>query len=178
MREYITPAIVLAVREHRESDRIADLFTRDLGRIRARVPGGSKILSKFSPHLSVLNIVTVRLVQKHSFTITDVARINSTPVFLNNARRLGGVLNFVLLLRAVLPHNEPDLPLWHYTRRSLSEGVATLTTLLGLVGYDSRTSQCEHCGKIPAKTFLLSDHSFLCDQCRVHERESNVLLIN
>ena len=75
------PAIVLAVREHRESDRVVDLFTRDLGRIRARVPGGSKILSKFSAHLSVLNIVTVRLVQKHSFTVTDAVRVGDKPAF-------------------------------------------------------------------------------------------------
>lgn len=178
MREYVTSAIVLSTKNYLEHDRIVDLFTRDLGKIRARVPGGRKLLSKFSPHLGVLREVIVRLVHKHSFTIADALTENSFSEIRGNVRKLGAALNVLSLIRVLFAEQEPDNRLWHHVRRAFSEGNVSYAPILLIAGYDSAQASCVQCGNRPVHFFSLHDHAFFCMQCSVHARESEVLLVH
>ncbi len=178
MREYVTPAIVLGIRPVGEQDRVADLFTKDLGRLRARVVGGRKLLSKFAPHLTVLALVTVRLVRKHHFTVADAAadQLVRRPARAVVTQRRA--LEMAFLLRSVLPEMNPDVRLWYYVRYALTESAVRMSSVLKLLGYDPFHARCEHCGGSPVTNFSVGDQSFLCARCGVKVPPGEVLLIH
>ena len=88
MVEYLTQAIVLDSRPQKENDRTVDIYTKNFGRLRVRVIGGRRILSKLAPHLDIFNLVTVRLVEKNQITVTDVLTDE-------RFRKNGGIRDFI-----------------------------------------------------------------------------------
>ena len=106
MKEYITEGIVLALYPHSETDRVADFFTKEFGRIETRVVGGRKILSKFSPHLSPGAYVMARLVKKNVYTLTDV--MSHSRRLYRHPRLRAEVLSILFLIRALVPSANPD----------------------------------------------------------------------
>ncbi|MEK9194268.1 MAG: DNA repair protein RecO [Patescibacteria group bacterium] len=171
MKEYLTQAIVLGVRPIKESDKLADLYTRDLGRIEARIIGGQKILSKLAQHLDLLNLVTVRLIEKNNFTVADIM---SEEIFLGvkkdieSYRKARGVFS---LIRSLLPKGVEDERLWQGLLRALRENNFNSGLFLKLLGYDPVSASCFQCSSKKVNHFFLRDQSFLCSLC--HKNLSN-----
>ncbi len=165
MVEYLTQAVVLNYRPQRENDRLVDLYTKDFGRLEAKVIGGRRILSKLAPHLDWFNLVTVRLVEKNQFTVTDVltkerfGRERRNPGFYPSA------LKIFSLVRTLIPLAAPDLHLWHFLVTGLKESGGNVGTLLKIFGYDPEHASCDTCRKRPVAAFRAKDQSFFCHDC-------------
>ena len=164
MNEYVTEGIVLRVRNERETDRSVDVFTRRLGRLNIKVTGGRRPLSKLSPHLDVLNLVRLRLVEKNQFTVVDALAAGHFPR-LGEPPVMAKALATVALLRTLLPKGEPDLEMWHYLVQGLGAGSWRMADVLRILGYASEEAACANCGRRPVAAFHLKSHEFFCDHC-------------
>ncbi len=157
MREHLTPAIVLGSKPVGEYDRLVDLYTKELGRLRARVIGGLKVASKLSPHLDVGNLVDVRLVYKNQFTVTDV---------LGRGRFQGvGFWRAIFFIKSLVPERNPDFRLWHEILGGLKASKVKTRNLLRILGYDPLLAECVGCGARQVAYFHTQDQSFLCSFC-------------
>ena len=149
-----------------ETDRWVDLYTKDLGRIRARAVGTRKPTSKLGPHLDVMTLVLLRLAYKKQFTVTDAMvkeRFDSLRI---NALRRPFALQFLMLLRRLVPEQVPDIRLWHYVVQSFRDSSVWNKTLLSFLGYDSLHAECVRCEAPRVNYFSLEDQSFFCKTCR------------
>jgi recombinational DNA repair protein (RecF pathway) len=165
MNEYVTEGIVLNIRNQRETDRTADIFTRKLGRVDAKVTGGRKPLSKLAPHLDVLSLVKLRLVEKNQVMVVDALSEESfgggriVPALRSRA------LSLVHLLRFLLPKAEPDERLWHYLVKGFRAGAWRTGDILRILGYAPEEASCALCGHRPVASFYLKSQEFFCERC-------------
>ena len=176
MREFIADAVVLDRRPLGENDLLVDLFTGDLGRVKAKVVSGRKILSKLSGCLDTLNLVEARIVEKKNFTIADAVARNTFSRLRKSQPLLGAALCGARAIKALLPPGAPDPALWHEFTRMLKNSAVNTGTLLKILGYSPRGSVCVHCGRNKAAHFNLRDQIFLCALCGVMFPENNLLL--
>ncbi|MBI4034197.1 MAG: recombination protein O N-terminal domain-containing protein [Candidatus Brennerbacteria bacterium] len=158
MREYFAEAVVLGLKPSGAQDRIVNLYTKDLGRLTARVVGGRKITSKLSPHLEQGNLVEARLVEKSRFVLADA-------VLKKRFGRSSAVFEALFLLNSLLPELVPDLRLWHGLLRGLEKGKPDKKIFLKLMGYNTLLAKCENCGRAPVDYFRTADQIFLCRSC-------------
>ncbi|MBI5733035.1 DNA repair protein RecO [Candidatus Jorgensenbacteria bacterium] len=177
MQEYLTDAIVLRTESRREFDEQVELYTKELGRVSARVIGGRRNLSKLAGHLDPLNLVTIRLVKKGGFTVTDVLTVSRFPRLRENVGVLGYALELSFLIRSTMPKLAPDFHVWYEFLRALKSRWINIKLFLKLLGYDPMHASCESCGKREIVYFTTSDHSFLCNGCRAQFPERGVVYI-
>ena len=177
MREYVSDAIVLAIGPSREYDRVVLLFTKDLGRVRARVTGGAKMLSKFAPHLDPMNHVRVRLAHKNGFTVTDALTYDRFSAAKDDAKIFGAALRMIAFVAALAPEHEPDERVWHELLRALQRGAPDLALLASHFGYDLARAGCERCGAMPAPYFSVTTHALLCANCGARIPENALVLL-
>jgi len=172
MKEYVTDALVLGVRPRGETDRVADLFTKELGRIEARAIGARKTLSKFSPHLTPGTIVRARLVLKRAHTLTDVITYPDPSRMSDRTR--SELLSSLFLIRALVPVGNPDLRLWHALTELITKERGDERSFLALLGYNPLHARCEECGNQEISYFHLTDQRFLCATCSVKFPENEI----
>jgi recombinational DNA repair protein (RecF pathway) len=177
MRECLTEAIVLSVKSGSGQDSVADFYTRELGRIRARVTSGRKILSKLTPHLDVLNLVNLRLVEKRQFIVADVVTKDRFSELRSSSTKLALALNFLRVLRAISYPAEPDPRLWHWLIRSFRSKRFNYREFLKILGYDPAAACCEVCGARQLTHFFLKDQSFLCYRCHTKFPKNKLLYL-
>lgn len=158
MREYFTEAVVLEVSPVGLQDRIVNLYTKDFGRLKAKVVGGRKITSKLSPHLEEGNLVETRLVEKNRFTVTDA-------ILKKKFRKNPSVFDVLFLLKSVVPELVPDLRLWHGLVQGLEREIPDKKIFLKLLGYNSVFADCDHCGSREINYFSAGTQVFLCREC-------------
>lgn len=176
MREYITQAIVLNVRTWREFDKEAVFFSKDLGKFRAMLVGGRRITSKFSPHCDALKKVTLRVVHKNRYTVTDILEEKS----LVDATKGVATKNAFLLanlLERNLPDEAPDEVLWEKTLFDLEKTSFLFSEYLAHLGYDILHASCVHCGKSPIYAFLFNTQVFVCRSCGSKTDGNELLLL-
>lgn len=177
MQEHVTDAIVLGRRPHREWDVVADLFTETLGRVEARVVGGARTLSKFSPHLDSLNRVQVRLVSKNTFTLTDIMTHDRHTDMRGDRSALRRAIEVAFLVRKLVPRGTPDGRLWAFLSDMPRAATPPIPELLSRLGYDPRHGQCELCGNTALSHFIVSDQAFTCLPCHVKFPPNEVVYI-
>lgn len=165
MNEYITEAVVLSAKPYHEFDRMVDFYTKDLGRLEARVVGGAKITSKLSPHLDRFNLVTLRLIEKNNFTVADAITVDRFLKLKTSPQSFEVASTLAFLLKEAVPYNLQDLRLWHELLRSLKRGHFDFRLFLKLLGYDPSSAACSLCDKKAIKYFFPGDHGFLCAAC-------------
>ncbi len=170
MVEYLTQAIVLDSRPQKENDRMVDIYTKNFGRLRVKVIGGRRILSKLAPHLDIFNLVTVRLVEKNQITVTDVLTNERFEKERRNSGFYPSAFGIFSLVRALTPLAAPDLHLWHYLAESLRNSDRDVATLLKIFGYDPAHASCDSCGDYPVRFFRTKDQSFFCKDCGLKAR--------
>ncbi|MGC9611074.1 MAG: DNA repair protein RecO [Minisyncoccia bacterium] len=165
MEEYISEAVVLGYRPRKENDRTVDLFTKNYGRLEAKVIGGRKILSKLAPHLDIFNLVTVRLVEKNNLTLTDVLTDERFKKERSGTHFYPAAFRIINIIRALVPKAEPDRHLWHALTRNLRESDGDIRQILKIFGYDPAHAACDNCGRAPVAAFRAKDQSFFCREC-------------
>jgi recombinational DNA repair protein (RecF pathway) len=175
MNEYVTEGIVLNVRNQRETDRTADIFTRQLGRVDVKVTGGRKPLSKLTPHLDVLSLVKLRLVEKNQIIVVDALSEENFGggKFVPAVR--AHALTLLNLLRFLLPQAEPDERLWHYLVKGFRAGAWRTKDVLRILGYAPEEASCALCGRRPVASFHLKSQEFFCDRCSAKAPQNELI---
>jgi DNA repair protein RecO len=166
MKEHLTEAIVLNTRFATPADRLVDFYTKNLGRLEAKVRGGIKILSKLSPHLDYLNLVTLRLVSKNKYLVADAISQDDFRDLKENAEFYEKASRIVYLIAALTPPELPDLKLWYELIRSFRQKNFSCKNILKILGYDSKEAICEECSSKQPTYFFVKDQRFFCAKCR------------
>ncbi len=169
MKECYTEALVLGVRTQGERDRVVEFYTKNLGRIEAKVMGGRKITSKLAPHLGMGSVVEARLVFKNQFTLTDVLQKRSVIRDVLEAdsekRFIFDFLKLLYFLRKMTPIGLPDLNVWHRVEEVALRRSADLKIFLKILGHDVRLAKCDGCGGEKIRAFQFEDQVFVCGDC-------------
>lgn len=165
MRETVTDAIVLKTAPRREYDRAVTLYTERLGKVEAVAVGALRPASKFAPHLDLLNLATVRLVEKNRFTVTDALAKERFPGLRADRANHAPALAFASALRELAPPHEADPGVWDLAVRSFATAAFGVRPLLALFGYAPTHAACAVCGAPRPALFSLRDRAFLCAKC-------------
>ncbi len=177
MSEYVTRAIVLGFRDSKEHDKVFDLYTESFGRIRVRAPGGRKIVSKLSPHLDVMNLATVKVVEKNALTLTDAILENNFQSLKSNPVSFGKALRALRALSFLSPEAVPDQTLWNFLLDSLGAGTMNPVEMVSVLGYDPRHASCELCGGKDVAFFDEGNQGFLCEPCSSKVKGNHLLYL-
>lgn len=165
MQELVTDAFVLGSypSKRAESFRI-DVLTQKMGRLSAKVVSGLKLNSKLSPHLDVLNLVRLRLVNKNDFLVTDALTIHRFEEVRKDMKSLSAALDLIFLIRSLNPEFYVDEDLWQKMFSSLKYNNIDISSILGSLGYGTSSAECHNC-KEPPSVFLPKDQIFFCTSC-------------
>ena len=121
MREYLTEALVLDKTAANETDFIVDLYTKELGRVKAKITSGQKITSKLSPHLEPLTFSLVRLTEKNGFVVTDALTKNNLSYFRKHPVSFAKALKLISAIRELIYSEETDPKLWFWLKNLCSK---------------------------------------------------------
>lgn len=177
MSEYVTKAIVLGFRDSKEHDKIFDFYTEAFGKIRVRAPGGRKIVSKLSPHLDVMNLATVKVVEKNALTLTDAMLENDFSSLKRDTAFFAKALRALRVISSFSPEAVPEPALWRFIANSLAGGTMDLVELISLLGYDPRHASCELCGGNAVAFFDEGNQGFLCESCSSKVKGNHLLYL-
>ncbi len=165
MKESVTEALVLGVTPSGETDSLVSLYTKEFGRIEARAIGGKKALSKFAPHLDVMNHVLVRLVKKNTTPITDALLENRFLILRNDINTYGKAFVILRILKNCTPLEAQDFELWHLLIRSFSASKPKLEEIMRALGYTMTHAKCDVCKSEKIAFFETQSQVFLCESC-------------
>jgi len=176
MREYLTEALVLDKYHSNENDLTVDFYTKELGRLKAKITSGQKITSKLSPHLEPLTFSLVRLVEKKGFVVADVLTENYLPHFRGYPTHFAKALKLLSALKELIYSEHADPKLWFWLKNSLKKREITFGQLLKILGYDPKLAQCHACRSKFIKHFFVKDQTFFCRQCGFKIPQNTLLL--
>ncbi len=176
MREYLTEALVLDKTAVNETDFSVDLYTKELGRVRAKITSGQKITSKLSPHLEPLTFSLVRLAEKNGFVVTDALTKNNLSHFRKSPVSFAKALKLISAMRELIYPKGIDHKLWFWLKKSLPKGEISYIQFLKIMGYDPKLAECHKCRSKFIKYFLAEDQIFLCRQCGFKIPHNRLLL--
>ncbi|MCS6789218.1 MAG: recombination protein O N-terminal domain-containing protein [Patescibacteria group bacterium] len=149
--EYISEAIVLMIDSNGDLDKVVSVFTKNFGKIIAKVKSASKITSKLRGHLEPGNLIIARLIFKNKFQLVDVLKQEK----LN--------LNFydLYLLNKILPEMEQDENLYF----KLKNSIFSWFDVLKILGWDPKEANCINCGSKKIFVFDIVSQNFFCQNC-------------
>lgn len=153
MNYRVCEALVLTKEDLGEKDALVYLYNPFLGRIAAKVQSARKITSKLNAHLEPGNLVTVQLVKKNNYQLTDALVDNHLP-------RSQPFIKFLDFIKLMTAEGLDDGGLWHL----LLAGRADYRRALRVLGFDPRFAGCEKCGRPPV-FFLITQTNFWCEKC-------------
>ncbi len=174
MTEHLTNALVLDVEDSGEADKAVYLFTKELGKVKAKAKSARKITSKLSGHLQPLNFVKIRLTEKNGFQITDALaldRVKGSPAAF-------AVLDFIKVMTCEL---QPDKNLWQLIKKTFgllkNSKEISYRPFLESFGFDPKFSQCGVCEDVKPAYFSKTEQVFLCRKCSVKVDKNELILI-
>ncbi len=174
MTEYLTNALVLDIEDVGELDKAVYLFTKDLGKVRAKAKSARKITSKLSGHLQPLNFVKVRLVEKNGLQITDALvldRVKSSQTAL-------AVLDFISVMTYEF---QQDKHLWSLIKKIFqnlkNNKDISLRPLIEAFGFDPKFAKCSVCESKNIYYFSKTEQVFLCSKCGLKVDKNELVLI-
>lgn len=160
MLEYVTEALVLDKTDLGEMDSRVYLFTRDFGKITAKIKSGRKILSKLTSHTEPLSFVTARIVDKNQPQLIDALMIKK------------GIANksffkIIALIKDIAPENQPDSNLWEYLSdlKDKDAEAGDFINVLKILGFDPKHAKCDNCLNGSPDFFSVTDLIFYCKNC-------------
>lgn len=178
MKEYFTEAIVLNVSLIDDYDYLVEFFTKEFGFLKARVLSGRKILSKLSPHLDVLNLVELRLVEKKQIIVADALLKDRFSNLRENYSILENFLNLIFFFRKLVLFSQKDLKLWYWLIKTLKNQKIDYKEFLKILGYDFKLAKCYLCSRKYVSYFYIIDQVFLCYDCAGKFRKNELIYIS
>lgn len=155
MQEFITEAVVLDRVDSGEMDSRIYLYTKDLGKISARVKSVRKITSKLAGHLEPFNKVVARIIDKNGPQLVDALTAE-------NRLKTPAALKALFFIKELAVEGQPDLELWQFLE---TENNLDAKKILGVLGFDPAFAKCHFCQKADPENFYSADYSFYCGSC-------------
>ena len=183
MNDWQSPALVLTVRSHSESDKIVSLYSQDHGRLTAIAKGAQKSKKRFVNKLEPFTLLTVtcRSPKRGTLHFLHNAELVDANLGLRKDYRLYVTAIFICeLLRLFSGTQDPDRKMFHLARSVLTmlaqkqcraDMLATffLLHLLEICGYSPDLNTCSRCGKNidQERDFILSPAGgcLICRSC-------------
>jgi DNA repair protein RecO len=164
MLEYVTEAIVLDKTDLKEQDSKVFLFTKDFGRVTAKITSGRKITSKLAAHTEPLNLAMVRIVDKNSPQLIDA--LASKKAVFNKT-----IFKIFSLVKEISPESQPEPDLWNLLLDLVNReaGEKDFNEVLKILGFDPRHAKCNNCLKGSPDFFSIRDLAFYCKNCYKNE---------
>jgi recombinational DNA repair protein (RecF pathway) len=156
MIEHYTEAIVLDKEDLGEHDSRVFLYSKDLGKIVAKITSARKIISKLASHLEPGNLAQIRLINKNSFQVADALKDRSLY-------KRWRELSILHLVKELVGEGQPDEELWNF----LIGGELNGEKALAILGFDGQFASCGSCGVKSPTHFLLADLDYSCLPCFV-----------
>jgi DNA repair protein RecO (recombination protein O) len=188
-------ALVLRTTDWSESSRIATLWTRELGKVRALARGGRRLRSSFESALDLLTLCDIVLLRKTSGAmdlLTEARVVRRFPRLRADLEALYAAYYVAELLADWTEEADPHPALFDEALATLEDlgsgvgaGPATGPRLLRFelvllreLGYSPMLEQCANCaGPIAAAPLLFSPAAggVLCSRCQHGQREARPL---
>jgi hypothetical protein len=176
MIEYYTKAFVLNRESKGEMDAWLTLYTKDLGKIKAKAKSVRKITSKLSGHLTPGKLVELRIIEINGggYQVVDALSLPGevTPE----------LLRFFDFIDEFVPAALPDLYLWRELELVFGQKLplkSAYRRFISVIGYNPEKAACDHCGSRRIAYFAPRDIMFLCSRCLVISglKENEVIAI-
>lgn len=157
--EYISEGIVLDIESNGDLDKIVSVFTKNFGKIIAKVKSANKINSKLRGHIDPGNLIIVRFIFKNKFQLVDVLK----------EKKLN--LNFIdlALLNKLLPEMEQDEHLYFKLKNEIFNWV----DILKILGWSPQEASCNSCGSKNIFIFDINSQNFFCKNCYLNIFKNN-----
>ena len=160
MLEYVTEAIILDKFDLGEQDLRIILFTKNFGKIGAKMTSGRKITSKLAAHAEPLNLSIVRVVDKNSPQLIDALTIK---------KACPGKIIFKIfsLVKEISPEGQPEPELWNLLLDLIGREAEEkdFNEALKILGFDPSGAKCNNCLKGLPDFFSIRDLTFYCRDC-------------
>lgn len=181
-----TDALIIASRDHSESDKIITLFSRDFGRISCIAKGAKKSQKRFVNKLEIFSFLHITFTDypNRSLAFLNEAELHTSFIDLrrNHSLYIGSSIILEFLLQAT-KERETDykifqLSLWalhhlnsHFTDKTIL--ALFLIRFFDLLGYRPNLSHCQHCGCLATPKIRFVFHHLMggltCKNCAVSE---------
>ncbi len=190
-------ALVLRTTDWSETSRIATLWTRELGKVRALAKGGRRLRSSFDNGLDLLTLCSIVLLRKTSGgldLLTEAQVIQRFPGLTLHLPALYGAYYVAELLEGGTEENDPHPVLFDHavaTLQGLSEAKVSEVAvrpslqvmrfemqLLEEVGYDPVLEGCASCGENVDEgrpLFSVEAGGVVCGRCQALHRDRQSL---
>ena len=162
MREFVGEAVVLSNDPNGDLDSRVSLFTKEYGKLSAKVKSARKVTSKLAGHLQPGNVVRARLIEKHGLQVADALKQSVLNVPLPDLFRLNGLL----------ADEQPEQEMWEL----LIGGQWSWSKILRVLGWDPAEARCHTCGKAAPAFFDPKGQDFFFSECASKLRGGEVLL--
>lgn len=160
MLEFVTEAVVLDKIDSGEQDSRVYLFTKDTGKIVAKIKSSRKITSKLNSHIEPLSLATIRIVDKNSPQLIDALAVK---------RGIFGSIIFKIfsLVKEIAPENQPESDLWNLLVSLMNREAEEKDFIetLKILGFDPKHARCDNCLKGLPDFFSVKDLTFYCKNC-------------
>ncbi|MDD9952335.1 MAG: recombination protein O N-terminal domain-containing protein [Zetaproteobacteria bacterium] len=163
--EHTGPAFVLDTFPISEFDSEIIFFSRDLGKINARVTSMRKSASKLAPHLQIGNKATVRLVHKNTTRVADALQLA------HKTQSQSKHMNVISLLSALLANEQIDPLVWE----DLNSEKVSITKILSYLGFNQKHANCQGCKTKAVDYFSSIDLTYYCAHCTLNHKNAQGL---
>jgi DNA repair protein RecO (recombination protein O) len=185
-------ALVLRTTDWSETSRIATLWTREFGKVRALAKGGRRLKSNFESSLDLLTVCSIVLLRKSSGSLdllTEARVVQRYPRLRADLQVLYAGYYVAELLGELTEENDPHPLLFEETLETLEAlgkpgtetGMRLARWELGLLrelGYSPALDQCGVCA-VPVTggpvAFSPAAGGVLCPDCRGGARDRRIL---
>lgn len=182
-----TRGVVLRAINIKEADRILEIYTDDLGKVRAVAKGVRKIQSRLAGHLEPFTYVDLMFAQGRGDlpTITAARAISHYPGVRHDLKRVAAASYVAELVGRLTPDGQvsrrfPELlraALKEFNSQSDPSRVASYYEWQALIvsGWEPNLRSCVHCSEHlypQALSFSISLGGVLCKNCHAHDKEA------
>jgi DNA repair protein RecO (recombination protein O) len=185
-------ALVLRTTDWSETSRIATLWTREFGKVRALAKGGRRLKSNFESSLDLLTVCSIVLLRKSSGSLdllTEARVVQRFPRLRSDLSALYAGYYIAELLSDLTQDNDPHPSLFDGTLRALADlgkpemetGTRLARWELGLLrelGFSPVLDRCAVCAALVTEenlVFSASAGGVLCVTCRAGARDRRAL---
>ena len=178
-----TVALVLALQDHGESDKIVTFSCPGLGKLTGIAKGAKRSKRRFVNKLELFSLLEILYDDQGRSSLVRVAEAELLDPFISLRERYDRYLAGMAIVEQVLlwtRENDVDeelFPLLVWALANINQGMASVrvvilfqSKLLKIMGYRPHLSGCLKCGRIDAPSgpygFSPSRGGLLCGQCR------------
>lgn len=182
MKEQHTPAVVIRVLDHGESDKIVTFYCPELGRLTGIAKGAKRSKKRFVNKLELFSELQIRFAENSRSSLVRIDQaelVNAYPVIRSDYSRYAAATLISEILLHCSRENDGDpevfkLLVWSLARMNKGKGVDQTIILfqirmLALAGYQPMLKGCVRCGRIDPEAapffFLASRNGFVCRRC-------------